>query len=88
MSDPFATTSPGLAGPAGRAFGVTPNDGADHRRRHARPLCRDGRRFVAHPQGRQRAGEPRRRRERFGAALAGRRVRATGTTASDIVGLY
>ena len=29
MNDPFATTSPGLAGPAGHAFAVTPNDGAD-----------------------------------------------------------
>jgi hypothetical protein len=88
MSDPFATTSPGLSGPASHAFAVTPDDGTD--------LAVVTRGLYVGTGGDVSlvlkgdavpvtfvgvAG---------GTVLPLRvtRVRATGTTAADIVGLY
>ncbi|HKJ75537.1 MAG TPA: hypothetical protein VKA19_15585 [Alphaproteobacteria bacterium] len=88
MNDPFATTSPGLAGPAAHAFAVTPDDAADL------PVVTRGLyvgtggdislvlkgesapvSFVGVPAGSM-------------LPLRVLRLRATGTTANDMLGLY
>ena len=88
MSDPFATTSPGLSGPAGHAFAVTPNDGADL------PVVTRGL-YVGTGGDLSLVLKGDAAPASFVGVAAGSvlplrvvRVRATGTTASDIVGLY
>ena len=88
MSDPFATTSPGLSGPASHAFAVTPDDGSDLAVVTRGLYVGTGGdvslvlkgdtapvSFVGVPDGSV-------------LPLRTVRVRATGTTAADIVGLY
>ena len=88
MSDPFATTSPGLAGPASHAFAVTPNDGADLAVVTRGLFVGTGGDVSLLLKGDSApvtfAGVA------GGTVLPVRalRVRATGTTAVDIVGLY
>jgi hypothetical protein len=88
MSDSFATTSPGLSGPAGHAFAVTPNDGANLAVVTRGLYVGTGGDLSLILKG-----------DSAPVSLAGvasgsvlplrvARVRATGTTASDIVGLY
>jgi hypothetical protein len=88
MSDPFATTSPGLGGPAGHAFAVTPNDGADLAVITRGLYVGTGGDLSLVLKGDAAAVS-------FAGVASGSvlplrvaRVRATGTTASDIVGLY
>ena len=88
MSDPFATTSPGLSGPASHAFAVMPDDGSDlavvtrglyiGAGGDVSLVLKGDVAPVTFP------GVP------GGTVLPLRavRVRATGTTAADIVGLY
>ncbi len=88
MTDPFSTTSPGLAGPAGHAFAVTPDDGADLAVVTRGLYVGTGGDLSVILKGDSAAvsfvGVP------SGAVLPLRvaRVRASGTTAADIVGLY
>lgn len=88
MSDPFATTSPGLSGPAGHAFAVTPNDGADLAVVTRGLYVGTGGDLSLVLKGNVSAVS-------FVGVAGGSvlplrvaRVRATGTTATDIVGLY
>jgi hypothetical protein len=88
MSDPFATTSPGLAGPANHAFAVTPNDGANLAVVTRGLYVGTGGDLSVIPKGDSAPIS-------FVGVASGtvlplrvQRVRATGTTAADIVGLY
>jgi hypothetical protein len=88
MSDPFATTSPGLAGPASHAFAVTPNDAIDLAVVTRGLYVGTGGDLSLVLKG---DGNP----VSFVGVAGGSvlplrivRVRATGTTAADIVGLF
>jgi len=88
MSDPFATTSPGLSGPASHAFAVTPDDGSDLAVVTRGLYVGTGGDVSLVLKGDTApvsfVGAP------GGSVLPLRtvRVRAPGTTAADIVGLY
>ena len=88
MSDPFATTSPGLSGPAAHAFAVTPNDGADL------PVVTRGL-YVGTSGDLSLVLKGNASAVSFVGVVGGSvlplrvaQVRATGTTAADIIGLY